>query len=457
MISPVRRAAPLVLALAGLAGFAAPAGAAGKAFSCPAVDAGEIEGNYLTVPVHQGDDGWFFREGSDLDEFFDYGGDTMSYIRRFAEALGRRGVKLVYLPVPPKAVMQPERLAGADTLDIFTPAIAIEGFHDAVAGFAAQGVVAVDILAAPQQLPVGADFFFARDFHWRPEGARLAALAVHDALAADPDYQALDKGRYTTTDLGQAVPFRSAMLQALQRLCADELPQETADLYETAAAADSAEDLLGADDLLGDAATPVALIGTSFSDLDTFNFVGFLQEALGLEVANYAISGGGAFTAIGSYLHSDILDTAAPKFILWENPAYDRIDGGGVNEFRQLIPAAAGYCAGDALLAETEIDIAAGGSGEFPIGTEGVMGHGYYLALRAGDSRIRNLSIAVDHANGDGEVFTIARSDRAKPSDRFFMEFSDDIPSPAERVTIAGQPDRQSHFTVQLCQASEEM
>ncbi len=445
-----------VLALA-FAAMPAQAREAGQQFACPGVDAGEIEGNYLSVPVHQGSDGWFFREGSDIAEFFDYGGDTLGYLRRLADTLALRGIKLVYLPVPPKALMQPERLGAADVGAIFTPSMAIADFHDTVASLQQAGITTVDLLAAPDRLPAGADFFFARDFHWRPEGARMAALAVHDALADDPAYQELGKTNYATADLGRAEPFRSAMLQALQRLCSDTLPQEKAELFETTASADSAEDLLGADDLLGDGTTPVALIGTSFSDLDTFNFVGFLQEALGLEVANYAISGGGAFTALESYVHSDSLDEAPPKFLLWENPAYDRLDGDGVNEFRQVIPAIAGYCSGASLIAETKLSIGAGGSASFPVEADGIVGHGYYLAMRAGDSSIRNLSIAIDHANGDGEVFTIARSDRAKPSDRFFVEFSDDIPSPVKQVALTGQPDRQTEFTIQLCKAPEEM
>ena len=74
--------------------------------------------------------------------------------------------------------------------------------------------------------------------------------------------------------------------------------------------------------------------------------------------------------------------------------------------------------------------------------TEPVHGHGYYLAMRAGDAGVRSMTLTIDHVDGDGEFFAVTRSDRAKASDRFFVEFSDDIPAAAKSVTISGQPDR---------------
>jgi alginate biosynthesis protein AlgX len=309
----------------------------------------------------------------------------------------------------------------------------------------------VNLLDAPPPRE-GEDFFFARDFHWRPEGARAAAFAVKTRLVGDPVFDELPKTGYVTTDAKRAEPFRSAMLRALQRLCTDDLPQEKAELYETVAGGESG----GVDLFGGDGTTPVALIGTSFSDIETFNFVGFLQEALGLEVANYAISGGGAFTAMESYTHAGSLETAPPKLLVWENPAYDRLDGVGVSQFRQIIPSVYGYCEGAARLAETTVHIEAGGTAAMPIKTPDITGSGYYLALKASDTAIRNLQFDIRYANGDGEIFAISRSDRAKASERFFVEFSDDIPSAVSEVGIAGQPDRPTDFTVQLCKAPED-
>src|SRR5262249_3225623 len=79
-------------------------------FKCPRIDAGEIETPYLKTRVHQGTQGWFLREGSDLEEFFETSAADLGFLGRFTAALAARGTKLVYLPVPPKAVVQPERI-----------------------------------------------------------------------------------------------------------------------------------------------------------------------------------------------------------------------------------------------------------------------------------------------------------------------------------------------------------
>jgi alginate biosynthesis protein AlgX len=444
----------LSLAVAGIVAVTSPAAASDSTalFKCPRIDAGEIEGNFLKSHVHQGANGWFLREGSDLQEFFELGDVDLTYMGRFAAALRAKGVKLVYLPVPPKAIIQPDRVGSALKPEDYSADVAHADFETALAEWRRQGVVAVDVLNAPLKLGANDDFFFGRDQHWKPAGARIAAAAVKAALSDDPDYQGLDKKTYQTKDLGQTQPLASAMLTALQRMCTDTLPQEKSEVYETTAGQATANDLLGASDT-----TPVALIGTSFSDLEAFNFVGFLEEALGLEVANYAISGGGAFTSMESYVNSDALEKAPPKFLVWENPGYDRLDGEGISEFRQMIPAVYGYCDGGQRLAETKIHIEAKGSAVVPLAAgEPVQGHRYYLAMRAGDAGVRSMTLTIDHVDGDGEFFAVTRSDRAKASDRFFVEFSDDIPAAVKSVTISGQPDRPVDFAVQLCKAPKE-
>jgi alginate biosynthesis protein AlgX len=428
---------------------------AAEVFKCPRVDAGEIEGTYLKGRVYQGERGWFFRADTDIKEFFGYAAGDLSYIGRFAAALRSRGVTLVYMPVPPKGVLQPARLGGTLQMPVdFAPDVARADFEASLADWRKVGIMTVDILDAPIKMAADQDFFFSRDQHWRPVGARIAAATVRATLDADPDYAALPKTTYTTRDIGKQQAMNSTMLVALQRLCEDKLPQEKDELFETAAG----EAAAGGDLLGGDTATPVALVGTSFSDLEQFNFVGFLEEALGLEVANYAISAGGSFTSILSYTHSDVIDTAPPKYLLWENSGYDRLDGEGTTAFRQMIPAVYGYCDGDRKLAESKFDIKAGGEATLPIkAAMPVSGHNFYLAMRAGDTSTRDMMLTIDHQNGDGEFFAITRSDRAKLTDRFFVEFSDDIDAPVKSVTIAGQADRAIQLTVQLCKAPEAL
>ena len=81
-----------------------------------------------------------------------------------------------------------------------------------------------------------------------------------------------------------------------------------------------------------------------------------------------------------------MIDTAPPKYIVWENSGYDRLDGDGITVFRQLIPAVYGYCDGDRKLSESKLKIDPGGIATLPIAaSEPISGHRFYLAMRAGD------------------------------------------------------------------------
>jgi len=439
--------------LSALLASAVLAGAAQAAprFSCPDVEAGKIEGNYFKNRIFQGLDGWFYREGSDVQDFYSYGPDTLSFIGRFASALKQRDVQLVVMPVPPKGIIDAEFAGPSIGADTFDPHMATAEMENLLVALKGVGVLPVDVIAASAATKQ-ANFFFARDLHWRPEGAQIGAQAVRKALEADPTYAELSKKTYQTSVVAKDQPMRSAVLQALQRMCVDTLPQERTDLYETAAGEATADDLLG-----GDAATPVALVGTSFSDLETFNFAGFLSQALELEVANFAVSGGGSFTSILGYTMSNSLEEMPPKFLVWENPAYNRLDADGIGYFRQIIPATLGYCEGAARLTETKLSLPAGATKVFPVpaGAKDITGHDYYLAIRASDPGIKHMTIDVDYADGDGETFVINRSDRQKPSERFFLEFSDDIPASVSRVTIAAAPDRAVDLDIQLCHAPQ--
>jgi alginate O-acetyltransferase complex protein AlgJ len=75
-------------------------------------------------------------------------------------------------------------------------------------------------------------------------------------------------------------------------------------------------------DLFGDADLPnTALIGTSFSR--NSNFAGFLQQALGAPVGNFAKDGGAFSGAANSYLNNPASKETPPKQIIWEIPERD--------------------------------------------------------------------------------------------------------------------------------------
>jgi hypothetical protein len=77
----------------------------------------------------------------------------------------------------------------------------------------------------------------------------------------------------------------------------------------------SQEQALG---LFGDAAVPVVLTGTSYSQRG--NFHGYLQQALSRKVLNVSKDGGGFLQATTQYLKDEAFTSAPPTVLVWELP-----------------------------------------------------------------------------------------------------------------------------------------
>ncbi len=109
-------------------------------------------------------------------------------IRKFRDQLEERGIALVVVPIPGKPGLYPELLTRrASGSDPGFPSLARELVND----LRGRQVTAVDLFtvfaAARARLAPGAAgteplLYLARDTHWTPLGARLAALAVADQL-----------------------------------------------------------------------------------------------------------------------------------------------------------------------------------------------------------------------------------------------------------------------------------
>ncbi len=103
-------------------------------------------------------------------------------IRRFRDQLARRGIELLVVPVPGKPSVYPDQLTirageGGDPIPSSARELLVE--------LEADGVATVDLFSvfrrARAQAPA-ATLYLARDTHWTPRAARLAAEAVADHL-----------------------------------------------------------------------------------------------------------------------------------------------------------------------------------------------------------------------------------------------------------------------------------
>lgn len=325
------------LALASIALFATPSlaeddfGCAGYEFSA-------------ALPAIEGDEGTFFRTFADLRLQHPMDQRTMSLMAQLSKTLKAGGTTLIYVTIPSKSQGMPGLLPARAKDYGFDPAIAQIVYTDIITRLTAAGITAPDIMTALRAAKPDERVFFGADFHWTSTGARLAAQAIGAEIKADPSYADLTPAQYVSTPTGVETAF-SGMRRALQGFCKSALPPTDTMTYQTTKVEDASAG--GSDvSIFADAAgtVPVVLVGTSFSDSPINNFDGFLAEFTGLEIVNYAITGGNQYGAMTSYLTSDEFHDQRPRFLIWENPIYNNLAQYGSAPLDELIAAAGSNC-----------------------------------------------------------------------------------------------------------------
>ena len=238
-------------------------------------------------------------------------------VREIQQRLAKRGITLLVAVVPDKS-----RIASSQLCDLRRPLQLQQRAVEWVDGLNKAGVAAIDL--APTLQPLGADAYLRTDTHWSETGSAAAAKAVAQHVQAmgisatphkDFDVKVQDPARR---------PGDLVRLAGLEWLPVTWQPQpETVaatQISEKAAQAQSGGDNL--DDLFGDDNLPnVALIGTSFSR--NSNFAGFLQQALGAPIGNFAKDGGEFSGGANGYFDNPAFKQTPPKLVIWEIPERD--------------------------------------------------------------------------------------------------------------------------------------
>ena len=329
--------APRLLSIAVMAGFlAGPVLAQTSGYGCSHTDTAS------GLPSVEGQDGVFYRVLADLRMRHPMEDAVMARLGALSAALEAGGTTLIYVTVPTKSQAMPQFLPPLAADHAYDSTTATMVYDDIIARLAGNDVLAPDILAALSAAGDDAPPFFQVDFHWTAEGARLTARAIGDMVKAQPFYGDLDLSEYRTVAL-DPMPAFSSMRRTLQAHCVMELPRVEAMAHLTEEIAGSAA---GASDIFADDGDQVeiVLVGTSFSDSPLGNFAGYLSEYTGLDVVNYAVTGGNQYGAVTSYLTSRDFDASRPRFLIWENPIYNNLAQFGPDPLEELIAAAGNTC-----------------------------------------------------------------------------------------------------------------
>lgn len=238
-------------------------------------------------------------------------------VRKIQQRLAGHGIKLLVAVVPDKS-----RIVSAQLCDLRRPVQLQQRAVAWVDGLNKAGVVAIDL--APTLQPLGADAYLRTDTHWSETGSAAAAKAVARHVQALGITATPHKDFEVKIQDPARRPGDLVRLAGLEWLPVTWQPQpETVaatHITEKAAEVQSADDSL--DDLFGDDNLPnVALIGTSFSR--NSNFAGFLQQALGAPIGNFAKDGGEFSAGANGYFDNPAFKQTPPKLVIWEIPERD--------------------------------------------------------------------------------------------------------------------------------------
>lgn len=233
------------------------------------------------------------------------------------QQLSRRGISLLVVIVPDKS-----RIASVQRCSLHRPA-SLEGRIEAWTSKLNEGGVSnLDLTGA--LTPLGASAYLRTDTHWSEPGAKAAADAIAQRLktlgiTATPARSFSESHALPALRPGDLVHLAGIDWLPLKWQPAPEMvtQTDTRELPEVSASSPDNET-----DLFGDANLPdTALIGTSFSRHS--NFAGFLQQALGAPVGNFAKDGGAFSGAANTYFDNPAFKETPPKHIIWEIPERD--------------------------------------------------------------------------------------------------------------------------------------
>ncbi len=429
---------------------AQPAGSA-PVYACDNAYAGGESSDFFETPLYQGKDGWFFRYGSDLSDTQVISPDAVSKMAKVNQILAKRGTKLIYLPVPTRGVFGQNFLPAAVVNGVvYDPVLAIKSHISHVEAMRAAGITAVDLASALKAGAPKEQLSLARDLHWTPEGARWVAQETRKAFDSLPSFAELSKIKFETKSLGEQ-PYNSRMYEALAGVCGtQESMAEKVNGYETKRVGATADDLLGGESDV----SPIALVGTSFSDTDIFNFEGFLSQSLETEIANFAISGGGQFTSLYKWALTEGQKPDLPKFLIWEMPIYDRLDDQQyLIMFRQIIAALHGPCSDtNKALSGEQISLRINQPKriEIPAGKK-LQGDEAILRFTAKGQSLQRLGLELEYGNGEVELLNLIQPVRVGTLDTFQITLNEEMEGGLNALTVRGFAETSMNISLDIC------
>jgi len=256
-----------------------------------------------------GRDGWLFTNQeylvpNDLERNLD---KQLAQISKVQAQLAQQGKRLILLPIPMKLDTYAQHAA-------YAPTAQLTGLYERFSEeLRERGIDTVNLRSAYLSAAADEQLFLRNDTHWSPKGAELAAqtLALQfPELRADTAY---------ATRAVSEKEVQGDLLNYLKfdpRLAPAYFEPVHISLYETL----KQDQSIAADSLFGDEGLSLALVGTSYTRIDDWNFIGFLKQALQRDLISVALEARGPFQSMDEFLASPAAASSDLQTIIWEFP-----------------------------------------------------------------------------------------------------------------------------------------
>lgn len=237
--------------------------------------------------------------------------DNVTQMRAIVDTLERKGIRTIILPVPAKAEVYGEHVPVALRSHVMQMDMVSRELD-------AQKLPWIPILEPLTAARLrGEETFFRTETHWTPEGAKVAASAVAGWLDVHSpeqwprqDFQVYaGPRRALESDLESYLPLRPHFSELLP-------PGETYMPYKFTRKEIASDESA----LFSDTANAVAIVGTSYSADDRWNFPGWLRVELGTDIDNISEKGKGPFDPMARFLKMVEDGKSGAKVVIWEMP-----------------------------------------------------------------------------------------------------------------------------------------
>jgi hypothetical protein len=226
------------------------------------------------------------------------------------DKLRRQGKQLIVLPIPMKADIYSEQT------NIHIDQRAYGLYDTFIKCLQMYDIETVSLRDAFIRGHKHMSLFLVNDTHWTPAGARLAAQEL--ALQYP---QLIGDTVYNTTQIDEK-SHRGDLVNYLQfpsSLAPHMFAEIKVPIYETTP--QSEQSLINDEILFGKQKSNLALIGTSYSKTETWNFAGFLRDSLQNDMENFSLEAYGPFQSMDAFLsNKELLEDLSIHTVIWEFP-----------------------------------------------------------------------------------------------------------------------------------------